>query len=159
MRRSAFFISDSTGITSETLGHSLLDLRNLTVQTTRANEIIERKAMSWTRLFNVMETVLPYEVRMRSIRPSFRIGQEQQMAVRGREAIPEGALPVTVEGVAQNLEGFLEFERNLLVSSHFDRIEPERNSISEATVQIQVAVEPNQPGQFTNQVFLPTVRR
>ena len=47
------------------------DFKYLTTQTVRANDVIQRKALSWTQLFNLLEKVQPYEVKMVSIRPVF----------------------------------------------------------------------------------------
>ena len=48
-----------------------LALEKLTVQSLKANEVIEWKAFSWTRLFNLMEQIQPWDIRMTSIRPIF----------------------------------------------------------------------------------------
>ena len=107
------------------------DVRYLEVQTAKANDVIVRKALSWTKLFNLMEKLLPYEVRMVSIRPVYHSDKEPGGggSQEGGLLAPEGSVPVSVEGDAQTLDAFLEFERALLEDTHFDRVEPERSLI------------------------------
>jgi hypothetical protein len=45
---------------------------------------------------------------------------------RGGKATFEGTVPIDVEGMAQSLEAFLEFERALIVDNHFAEVEPVR---------------------------------
>lgn len=99
------------------------DLKDLSLRASKARDVIERKALSWTRLFNRMEEVLPYEVRMASIRPVFAFGRR---AASERDKLPPGSVPVSVEGSAKTLEAFFEFERALIHDPHFDRVEPHR---------------------------------
>lgn len=104
-----------------------IDVKALRTQTEKANDVIERRALSWTRLFNVMERVQPYEVRLTSIRPVY-LSRESLQTERGR--LPDGAIPVSVEGAAQSIEAFLEFERSLILDGHFSRVEPERTELT-----------------------------
>jgi hypothetical protein len=103
------------------------DLKDLSLQAATANEVIEMKGLSWTRLFNLLERVVPYEVKTVAIRPTFG------SSTRGGPdtGLPEGAVPVEIQGTAQSLEAFLEFERALLMNAHFDRVEPERSDVVE----------------------------
>lgn len=103
-----------------------IDVKALAVRADRANDFIDRRALSWTRLFNRMEEVQPYEVRMVSIRPVYAGEATPQTGVG---ATPEGTVPVAVEGAAQSLEAFLEFERELVMDPHFAQVEPERTQI------------------------------
>jgi hypothetical protein len=101
------------------------DVKTLAVQAEKANEVIEWKAFSWTRLFNLMEQVLPYDVRMSSIRPLFRAGRH-----RG-ELDPEAqknaqTVPVAVEGLAKDFRAVWELQNALLGDPHFGRVFPER---------------------------------
>lgn len=103
------------------------DIGFLRTQASRANDVIQMKAFSWTRLFNGLEDVMPYEVRMQSVQPIFRVGRR----TRDRNAsdpVNDG-IPVNVSGVAKTLDGFLEFERNLFAHPQFDRVEPERTDL------------------------------
>jgi Tfp pilus assembly protein PilN len=97
------------------------DVSYLKVQAERANAVIARKALSWTRLFNILEKVQPYEVRMTRISPVF--------ANASSDTIPKGAVPVSVKGFSREIRAFLEFERSLLFDPHFDRVEPEQSSL------------------------------
>lgn len=97
------------------------DVGYLRLQAERANAVIARKALSWTRLFNILEQVQPYEVRMTEISPHF--------ADERRSQLPEGAVPVSVRGSAREIRAFLELERSLLFEGHFDRVEPAQSSI------------------------------
>lgn len=116
-------------------GISQVDVRRLRGQVERANEFIALKAFSWTRLFDRLEGVLPYEVRMQSIRPIFRIQDSKDEL-----AATDLSVPVVVEGTAQSLVAFLEFESNLLASDAFDRVEPERHDLDPATREIVFAL-------------------
>jgi len=106
------------------------DLNDLNLRASKASDVIERKALSWTRLFNRMEEVLPYEVRMVTIRPVFSFGRREQ---QGRDTHPAGSIPVSVEGTAKTLEAFFEFERALIHDPHFNQIEPHRFHRGEAS--------------------------
>ena len=99
------------------------DVTELAVQAHKANQVIQRKALSWTRLFNEMEQVLPYHVKMLSIRPEF-VSTGRRAGSRSR--VPEGAVPVNVNGVAKTLRDLLEFEQNLLADARFDDVDPHR---------------------------------
>jgi hypothetical protein len=103
------------------------DLKDLARQATTANDVIMMKALSWTRLFNQLEKVVPHEVKTVAIRPTFGTW------TRGapETGLPEESVPVEIQGTAQSLEAFLEFERALLVDPHFDRVEPERADVVE----------------------------
>ena len=100
------------------------DVAYLRLQADRANAVIARKALSWTRLFNILEKVQPYEVRMTWISPRFASSEASD--------VPRGAIPVSVKGFSQEIRAFLEFERSLLFDPHFDRVEPEQSSIDKS---------------------------
>jgi len=87
-----------------------INLGDLSTQAAKANAVIDAKAFSWTRLFNQLEGVMPYDVRMVSVRPQFAFGRRGR---RQSEGVPEGAVPVAVEGVARNMRALWDFERNL----------------------------------------------
>jgi len=101
------------------------DVKYLSMETSRANDVIQRKAMSWTRLFNLLEATQPYEVRMVSVRPTF--GAAVRATVAGPASGGE-AIPVEVDGTAKDLRAFLDFERALIRDPHFDRVEPQRTT-------------------------------
>ncbi len=108
-------------------GVKAYDLDQLATQTVRANDVIMLKAFSWTRLFNRLEKIQPYEVRMQAVRPVFRLGKKRSR----REVdlgwhMEEQSVVVTVDGIAKNLRAFLAFETALMDDPWFDRVEPER---------------------------------
>lgn len=98
------------------------DLKVLQGQADIANEIILRRGLSWTTLFNQLEKVIPYEVRATAVRPIYGGGGGTAPA-RGKF---EGTVPISVEGVAQSFEAFLEFERALIMDPHYSAVEPFR---------------------------------
>ena len=105
------------------------DIAGLGAQAEKANEVIEWKAFSWTRLFNRMEQAQPWNVRLASIRPVFR--SERGQGGADLSGVGRKSLPVVVEGSAQDFQALLDFERALFEDSQFDRPEPERENISE----------------------------
>jgi hypothetical protein len=108
------------------------DLDLIAVKSDKANEVIRWKAFSWTRLFNLLEEVVPHNVQMTSIHPAFGGGPGG-----GRDPLTDPELViVAVEGVGKTLNDFLEFERTLIRSPHFDRPEPERHTVDENTKEV-----------------------
>ena len=110
------------------------DLELLSSQAGKANDVIMLKAFSWTRLFNRLEKIQPYEVRMQGVRPVFRLHKQQGRGSSGADAtghLEKNSVMVTVDGTAKNLKHFLEFETALLEDPWFDRVEPERYSTLE----------------------------
>ncbi|NIW73917.1 MAG: hypothetical protein GWN08_01425, partial [Gemmatimonadetes bacterium] len=72
----------------------------------KANDVIEWKAFSWTRLFNRMEATLPWNVYLSAVRPIFRGRQARETTDEGTRAVW-----VAVEGYAKSLQALLDFER------------------------------------------------
>jgi len=101
---------DSLLLEERHLGRKLekTDFKGLAVQADFANDAIRRRTFSWTELFNRLEEVVPPTVMMLSIRPDIQ---------------PEG-ISVIVEGIANDPEGLLQFEENLLLKPVFARIYP-----------------------------------
>ena len=114
-------------------GARVFDLKTLQVQADKANDIILRRGLSWTRLFNTLEKVVPYEVRMTAVRPVYGAGQ----GGTPRNALFEGTVPVDVEGMAQSFESFLEFERALIVDPHFAGVEPVHNESQPGVLEVK----------------------
>ncbi len=104
------------------------DLERLRNSAEKANDVIAWKAFSWTRLFNLLEEIQPYRVKMLSVRPTFYATERRS----SRDDLPEGAIPVNVQGVAETLETLLEFERELINDPHFSRVEPEAQGLLDA---------------------------
>jgi Tfp pilus assembly protein PilN len=99
------------------------DLELLKIKAAKANEVIHWKAFSWTRLFNQLEQVQPWDVQMASIHPTFR---PQASGRSSREKESAVGVPVAVEGTAKNVKAFLDLERALILSPYFTRVEPDR---------------------------------
>ncbi len=126
-------------------GIRVFDLKTMKVQADKANDIILRRGLSWTRLFNTLERVVPYEVRMITVRPIYGMGQAAAGGPRG--GIFEGTVPVGVEGRAQSFESFLELERALIVDPHFAGVEPIRSETpvgsSEVSFELRFLYDPD----------------
>jgi hypothetical protein len=111
-------------------GARAFDLKTMRFQADKANDIILRRGLSWTRLFNTLEKVVPYEVHMVAVRPIYGGGGS-------REGVFEGTVPVDVEGLAQNFESFLELERALIVDPHFANVEPIRTELPPGSAEVK----------------------
>jgi hypothetical protein len=111
-------------------GIKAYDLEALGIQAEKANEVIEWKAFSWTRLFNEMERVQPYNVRMTSVRPLFR-GGDRRSTLKAIEGDERQSIAVAVEGTAKNYDAFWEMQDSLLSDVSFGHIDPERLNKSE----------------------------
>jgi Tfp pilus assembly protein PilN len=125
-------------------GARVFDPKTMQVQADKANDIILRRGLSWTRLFNTLEKVVPYEVRMTAVRPVYGT---RSGAGGSREGVFEGTVPVDVEGTAQSFESFLELERALIVDPHFANVEPVLSEslpgASEVTFQLRFLYDPD----------------
>lgn len=132
-------------------GARVFDLKTMQVQADKANDIILRRGLSWTRLFNTLERVVPYEVRMRTVHPVY--GTQQSGSGLARGGVFAGTVPVEVEGTAQSFESFLEFERALIVDPHFAGVEPVRSEspqgAQEVTFQLRFLYDPE--GRLTGE--------
>jgi len=96
-----------------------MDLRGLARQSDKANEVIAWKTFSWTDLFNVLEEVLPNDVRLTSVRPMFRVADEGVDAGTRIRTVP-----VAVEGIARTYGDLAKFQLAMQDNPHFGRIEP-----------------------------------
>ena len=126
-------------------GARVFDPKTMQIQAAKANDIILRRGLSWTRLFNTLEHVVPYEVRMTTVRPVY--GTRQAGSSGSRDTLFEGTVPVDIEGVAQSFESFLELERALIVDPHFANVEPVRSDTPpgspEVTFQLRFLYDPD----------------
>ena len=104
-----------------------VDLPVLVTKADKANDVIRWKAFSWTRLFNLLQGVQPWDVQMTSIHPVFRA--DRRAARNEIEDLEQ--VPVSVEGTAKTLKDFLAFERELIFDPHFDRVEPDNIATDE----------------------------
>lgn len=98
------------------------DVPGLHVQAAKANEIIDWKAFSWTRLFNMMERIQPGAVRMNGVRPVFHGASD---GVDPRSAGAVAGLPVSIEGTARTLDDIADFEQALQDDPHCSFVLPE----------------------------------
>jgi len=105
-------------------GVEKFDLVSLEVRAAKANEVIEWKAFSWTRLFNRLTEIMPYDVKLVEIRPIFQLGRVERSD--GFDVRAEGAVPVLVEGVGKNFDAVFAFQNVLLESRYFGRVEPSK---------------------------------
>jgi hypothetical protein len=122
-------LDDREGVAE--LGIKGYDLAALEVQAAKANEVIEWKAFSWTRLFNKMERIQPYDVRMTSVRPLFR-GSERGSILKAVDGEERQSVAVAVEGTAKDFNAFWEMQNVLLSDAHFGQVDPERLNRSES---------------------------
>jgi hypothetical protein len=104
-----------------------VDLPVLVTKADKANDVIRWKSFSWTRLFNLLQEVQPWEVQMTSIHPVFR--GDRRGARNQIEDLEQ--VSVSVEGTAKTLKDFLAFERELIFDPHFDRVEPDNTATDE----------------------------
>lgn len=112
-------------------------------RTSKANEVIDWKAFSWTRLFNRLEEVLPNNIKMMSVRPIFHDSKDE---VEGAD--PRRSMPVTVEGLARDWDAFFELETNLIKHESFGRLEPRNIKTmdnGERSFSIQFRYYPDEP--------------
>ena len=100
------------------------DLGALALQADKANEVIEWKAFSWTRLFNLLERVMPGGVRMSSVRPLFSSEASGSRDMAFGDATRQ--VLVAVEGTARTFDDLTDLEADLQSDPHFGRVEPER---------------------------------
>lgn len=128
-------------------GIAKFDVELLELQASKANEVIEWKAFSWTRLFNRMAEILPHQVKMVSIRPMLRSAGEGGAAFAATGQAE--SVPVLVEGIARNLGALWELQHALVGAPHFGRVEPERlnrGEQNEVVFQLRFEYYPGQEG-------------
>ena len=106
------------------LGRRDLDVETLRIQAEKANEVIGWKAFSWTRLFNRLEGVVPWNVSLSAVRPLFQAGARGTEGGRNRD---QGVI-IAVDGYSKDLVALLDFERALFEDPYFDEPEPERHA-------------------------------
>jgi len=124
-------------------------------RTAKANQVIDWKAFSWTRLFNRLEHVLPFNVKMMSIHPIFH-----ERDRNSDEADPRRSIPVTVEGLARDWDAFFELETNLIEHESFGRLEPrhiETLDNGQRSFAIQFRYYPDEPVTHPDEVVTEDV--
>lgn len=85
------------------------ELKAVSTSALEANTIIDRRLFSWTELFNLLETTLPDDARITSVRPQIdrHGGVELSMTVMGRQ-------PEDIEQFVENLEAARAFSQVLV---------------------------------------------
>jgi hypothetical protein len=77
------------------------------VEARQANDLIERRTFSWTELFNRLETTLPPEVRITSVRPTLDRGRRITLTIsvlaRGVDDVNEFMERLEATGAFANL--------------------------------------------------------
>lgn len=100
--------------------------------------ILAERNFSWTALFNELERVTPWNVRLTSIRPL--LGEEREMSVE-------------LGGIAQDLEAFLAFQRALLADSSFGNVQPHGYDVeengTELAFRLSASYRPPAPAEGT----------
>ncbi|MFQ5720414.1 MAG: hypothetical protein ACE5IK_12780, partial [Acidobacteriota bacterium] len=84
-----------------------------------ANTILRQWAFSWTGLFNQLEAVIPYGVRLRSIRPRFDDG-----------------VHVRLGGISRDNESFWNFQQALLDAGAFGDVYPDAVQASDVRLSL-----------------------
>lgn len=80
-------------------GISARDLQNVSMAAREANALIDQRTFSWTELFNRIETTLPPDVMITSVRPTIKDGDIWiSIVVLGRRV-------EDIDGFMENLEG------------------------------------------------------
>ncbi|MDH3627045.1 MAG: hypothetical protein OEV00_00880 [Acidobacteriota bacterium] len=107
------------------------DLAVLEGQVRKANDVIERKAFSWTGLFNQLEACQPNDVKMVTIRPEFGRSRTRRGGRAQLTSAEDLGFPVAIEAIAKNFPSVLDMQNQLFESPHFGRVEMERISKSD----------------------------
>ncbi len=102
-----------------------VDQKVLLSQASFVAGILEQRNFSWTRLFNALEDVVPWNVRLVQIRPSFD---------------KLGHVDIDIDGMARDLDGYFAFQENLLHSDRFLNMIPGDYQRSDADQRVQFRV-------------------
>jgi len=119
-----------------------LDVEVLSAQAEFVADVLRQRNFSWTRLFNDLEDVLPWNVRLLSIRPSFEAGQ----------------ILLSLDGVARHKKALFDFEEILEQSPRFSRVTPEGFRRAEGSnnvlfsLQVRYTPAPVTSGESTSDV-------
>lgn len=123
-------VSDIVTMNSEV---GKLDLVSFNQRSGFANSIIVSRLFSWSLLFERLEEVLPYQVRLRSVRP----------------AVGRRGIEVSLDGASKDHESLLEFEERLIESPWFTLVYPlmenSRKKAGEIQFNIAFAYLPGGP--------------
>ena len=84
------------------------ELQQIATAAREANALIDQRTFSWTAFFNHLETTMPPDVMLKSVRP----------------AVKEGVTTVTMEVLGRRAEDIDEFIEKLEATGAFDRVVP-----------------------------------
>jgi Tfp pilus assembly protein PilN len=87
-------------------GLNTRELEDVALASREANAIIDRRTFSWTELFNRIETTLPPEVMVTSVRPDIR----------------EGVVSVSIVVLSEDIEDIDTFIENLEATKAFEGV-------------------------------------
>jgi Tfp pilus assembly protein PilN len=117
-----------------------VDMTTLEPQAAFVNGVLRERNFSWTRLFNAFEDVLPWNVQLVSVRPSFN----------------QGDVNIQIDAIAQNHEAYLGLQTVLHQSDVFDKVVPggyeteqggSQRVFFDMTFRYRPAVVPEEPVQ------------
>ena len=91
-------------------------VENASAEARLANDLIDRRAFSWTELFNTFEATLPDEVRITAVRP--KVEEDRRIV-----------LAITV--VARSVEDLDKFDTNLEDTGTFRDLVPREDRVNE----------------------------
>jgi Tfp pilus assembly protein PilN len=93
-----------------------VDQETLTSQAEFVSSILDQRNFSWTRLFNALEQVTPWDVKLISIRPQFEVLNKRT---------GEGRIRIEVSGIGRTFNSFLDLQDSLQESAMFSEVTPE----------------------------------
>lgn len=91
-------------------------VENASMEARLANDLIDRRAFSWTELFNTFEATLPDEVRITAVRPKVE---------------PDRGIVLAITVVARSVEDLDEFDTNLEDTGAFRDLVPREDRVNE----------------------------
>jgi Tfp pilus assembly protein PilN len=100
-------------------------VENASLEARLANDLIDRRAFSWTELFNAFEATLPDEVRITAVRP--KVEEDRRVIL-------------TITVLARSVEDLDEFETSLEDTGAFRDLVPREDRVNEQG-QIEGVIE------------------
>ena len=93
-----------------------VDQETLNSQAEFVSSILDQRNFSWTRLFNALEEVTPWDVKLVSIRPQFEVLNRRT---------GEGRIRIEVSGIGRTFDSFLDLQEALQAAAMFSEVTPE----------------------------------
>jgi len=111
-------------------------VENASMEARLANDLIDRRAFSWTELFNAFEAALPNEVRITAVRP--KIEEDRRIIL-------------TITVVARTVEDLDKFETSLEDTGSFRDLVPREDRVNdqgqvEGLIEVEYAPKKAAPG-------------